>query len=124
MNFMQQGDTFLMGNPHGKKKHLWMILSDPLKRGGAFVIVNLTSPDRTPSDCVLKYGEHPWLKHDSDVNFGDSLEITAEAAQLIADGIHSRIIIPQVPLSISVVQRIVAAAQLSPAFPRRLKIYL
>jgi len=121
---MQQGDTFLMGNPGGRTKHLWMILSDPLKHGGAFVIVNLTSPDVAHSTCVLKFGEHPWLKYDSDVNFGDSLEITAKAANNITVGINSNTIIPQVPLSISVVQRIVAAAQLSPAFSRRLKIYL
>ncbi len=49
MSSMQAGDTFIMGDGG----HLWVVISDPAKHDGTFIIVNLktTVPIRTCQQC-------------------------------------------------------------------------
>lgn len=122
---MNLGDSFLMGNPGGQKKHLWIVISDSAKHGGHFVIVNLTSdPVRGEKSCVVKRGEHPWLTDpESYVAFGDALEITPQQSKLVQSGFGGHII-PQPSFKRDVVARIAEAAKNSKAFPIILKKYL
>jgi len=122
---MNLGDTFLMGNPGGRTKHLWIVISDPKKHHGNFVIVNLTSdPVRGEKACAVKKGEHPWLTtSDSYVVFGDAFEVTAEKSKLITNGIGG-CIIAQPPMKREVIARIVEAAKCSKAFAMKLLKYL
>jgi hypothetical protein len=63
--------------------HLWVVLSDPKKDQDNVLIVNLTTLDgRKEKACVLKRGDHPWVRHDTCVNYGDSKVTTL--AQLLA----------------------------------------
>ena len=67
---MDAGATFLLV---AVDIHLWKIISDPLIDPENVLIVNLTSltPDKDQS-YILRQGDHPWIKHDTCVNYQDS----------------------------------------------------
>lgn len=115
---MQKGDVFLMGNPGGRTKHPWIILSDLSKHGGSGVIVNLTTDkDRSGTDCSLDVGDHPWITEESWVCFGDAQCLSPAKWHKISQGITSRIIVPQSALAETHLKKIISAAKVSKAFP-------
>ena len=115
---MQRGDTFLMGNPHGRVKHLWIVISDSAKHGGTGVIVNLTTnKERSGDDCSLTAADHPWIDHQCWVCFGDALCLCPEKWKALKAGIPTKMIVPQATLAKNVVDRIVSEAKTSTSFP-------
>jgi hypothetical protein len=71
---MEAGDTFIRAD---FDKHLWVVLSDPNLDPEHVLIVNLTTLDeRKEKVCILKPGEHPWVQHDTCVNYADSVVTT------------------------------------------------
>jgi hypothetical protein len=71
---MEAGTTFLRSDAD---KHLWVVLSDPKADPENVLIVNLTSlDDRKEKVCILSRGDHPWIRHKTCVNFGDSVVTT------------------------------------------------
>ena len=72
---VQLGDTFLLG----QASHLWVVISDPKKHAGEFVLVNITTDAfRAGKDCELNVGDHQWIRHKSYVNFGDARKVTPQ----------------------------------------------
>jgi hypothetical protein len=68
---MEAGTTFLRSD---SDKHLWIIISDPKADAENILIVNLTSLDiRKENVCVLHVGDHPWVRHDTCVNYADAV---------------------------------------------------
>ena len=64
----------------GKYHHLWIVLSDPAIDPDRVVIVNLTTYTiDEESACILKKGEHPFVKHKTAVRYRDA-RITSPAA--------------------------------------------
>lgn len=86
---MERGDCFLMGNPKGKKKHLWTLLSDVRKHSGAGVIVNFsTDQNRSGGECPIVKNEHRWFTEPTSwVCFGDAQLITVDGWVQIQTGI-------------------------------------
>jgi hypothetical protein len=75
-NGVNAGDTFLRGD---HDKHLWVVISDPALDPENVVIVNLTSLDSEKEQaCVLRRGDHPWIRHDTCVNYHDAVIATLE----------------------------------------------
>jgi hypothetical protein len=71
---MEAGDIFIRVD---NDKHLWIVLSDPKLDPEKVLIVNLTTLDaRKEQVCVLKRGDHSWVKHDTCVNYQDSVVTT------------------------------------------------
>lgn len=71
---MVAGDTFIRKDADA---HLWIVLSDPSIDPEKVLIVNLTTLDaRKEQICVLNRGDHPWIKHETCVNFADSIITT------------------------------------------------
>ncbi len=68
------GDTFLLPKFIGGLDHLWVILLNPEQPSGETVMVNLTTKKFSHQDMttVLNIGEHPFIKHESIVNYGDA----------------------------------------------------
>lgn len=70
---MEAGYTFLNASARNLPTHLWVIVSDPEQDADNVLIVNLTSwksyHDQT---CILRPGDHPWIQHDSCVNYPDA----------------------------------------------------
>ena len=122
---MQLGDAFLMGNPRGRTKHLWVVISDPRKHCGDFIAVNFTTDQtRAERHCILAVGDHPWITETSYCSYGDALEIKqckvgAFQAMKTIGGL-----VPQPPLSAGVLRRVRQGALVSMAFPPNLLAYL
>ena len=81
---MEAGDTFIRGDAD---KHLWVILSDPKVDREKVLLVNLTTLDaRKEKACILQPGDHPWITHDTCVNYGDSVVTTLANLNAAKDG--------------------------------------
>jgi hypothetical protein len=95
------GDTFLRAD---SDKHLWLIISDPALDPENVVIVNLTTlDDQKESVCILKRGDHPWVRHDSCVNYRDAVVTSLEK---LAKARKGKAIIVKSPLKAAVLVRI------------------
>ena len=72
------GETFFLSGTHDTEPHLWIVLTDPEGNPGEVVVVNLTS-QRPGSDAtvVLQRGDHPFVRHDTVVYYGDARMDTA-----------------------------------------------
>jgi len=83
---MKPGDTFVWA-ARNTIDHLYIIVSDPAKDGGRFVAFNLTSSSGGRQWLTLKKGDHPYIRKDSDVNFGDAFRSNvAEIQKHVASG--------------------------------------
>jgi hypothetical protein len=98
---MEAGTTFLLS---AGDIHLWIIISDPELDPQNVLIVNLTTlAPRKDQSCVLKVGDHPWIRHDTCVNFGDSNVTTLEKLIAARD---ANALMTQSPVSPQLLQRI------------------
>ncbi len=74
---LTKGDTFLIRTgPNLDDYHLFVIVSDPnLTSDETVLCVNFTS---TPKDksCIIKQGEHPFVQHDTYIDYQTGRELT------------------------------------------------
>jgi hypothetical protein len=111
---VKRGDTFLWCPSGVGKPHLYIIISDPAKHAGKFVVVNLTSSQGGKFAYTLKPGQHPFIIKDSDVNFGDAISTTdVVVAQRIAQGEVKMFD----PMPTAIVDDVARIALTHPAFP-------
>jgi hypothetical protein len=76
---MDCGDTFLMPAPGGvATPHLWIVVTQPDPQTHLCVIVSVTtlrnSKDQT---IILRVGDHPFIRHDSAIFYGDAMIVDA-----------------------------------------------
>ena len=102
--------------------HLYVVISDPAKHDGKCVIVNVTT-QRAISDttCVLQPGEHPFLKHNSVINYEDAIKTSAAAIEM---SLKKGLVCSHSDMPSKVLERIIAGAKNGDSFPVRLKKYL
>jgi hypothetical protein len=87
---------------------LWILISDPTVDPDQVLIVNFTSvDDRKEKVCLLHPGDHPWIRHETCVNYADAVVTTVSKLLAAKDG---GAIILQELLSAAVLQRIREAA--------------
>ena len=68
---MEAGDCFRFCDRD--EPHLWIVLSDPQQNSAQVLLVNLTTATRTKDGtCILRVGDHPYVRHDSCVNYHDA----------------------------------------------------
>ena len=109
---MDAGTTFLLS---AGDIHLWIIISDPKLDPQNVLIVNLTSlTPRKEQSCVLKVGDHPWIRHDTCVNYGDSSVTTLD--KLVAARDANALVI-QSPVGPDILQRVRESAMNSTKMP-------
>ena len=112
MAFVQLGDTFILG-PSG---HLWIVISDPAKNAGEFIMVNLTTNVfRAGTDCELNPGDHPWITDKCYVAFGDARKVSVKQEATIVALIQAGTIRSQHQMDTLVLQKIVDAGKKSKA---------
>ena len=71
MNVIAAGRTFLLPPGPDVPLHLWLVLTDPdPKTSEVAAVMVVTAKDYTDPTVILKAGEHPFIKHDSSVQFG------------------------------------------------------
>ena len=118
---MQLGDTFILG----QGGHLWIVISDPGKHAGKFIIVNLTTDVfRAGKDCELNPGDHQWITAKSYVNFGDAREVSPKEEAKIVAYMAAGTIKKHFPMNSVILQKIVAAGKQSKALPTGFLAYL
>src|SRR5712671_3962923 len=71
MEFFKAGRAVLLSGPPVAAPHLWLILTDPDPESDQVVAVMVVSKraytDRT---VTLSLGEHPFIQHDSSLDYG------------------------------------------------------
>jgi hypothetical protein len=77
---MDCGDTFLMPAPGGvATPHLWIVVTQPDTQTHLCAIVSVTtlrnSKDQT---VILRPGDHPFIRHDSTIFYGDAMIVDAQ----------------------------------------------
>jgi hypothetical protein len=77
---MDCGDTFLMPAPGGAAiPHLWIVVTQPDPQSHLCAIVSVTtlrnSKDQT---VILRVGDHPFIRHDSTIFYGDAMLVDAQ----------------------------------------------
>jgi hypothetical protein len=118
---MQLGDTFILG----QGGHLWIVISDPAKHAGKFVIVNLTTDVfRAGKDCELNPGDHQWITAKCYVNFGDAREVSPKEEAKIVTHMGTGAITKHYPMKLAILQKIISAGRQSKALARGLLLYL
>jgi hypothetical protein len=108
------GESFVNLSPQSPP-HLWIVIS---KEGpGGFVVANLTS--RVPGcdeTCVVKVGEHPWVRHDSVIAYARAQLLSRQAIDVLKKlGCYA----PKEPVSAQLLLRIQRGALESPYMKQR-----
>ncbi len=76
MDFFCAGRAFLLAGGLVGAPHLWFVLTDPDPVSHQVVIVMLVSAKaHTDKTVVLRAGDHPWVRHESNVDFGSARPI-------------------------------------------------
>lgn len=108
---MALGDTFLWDPLGGTNEHLYIAITNP-NAAGEFVAINLTTSSGGRYSITLHRGDHPYIRHDSDANFGDALVV--DTTKLQAE-FASRRATPREPMDLAHVEKIGRAAKDHPA---------
>jgi hypothetical protein len=103
-----------------ERKHLFVLLTDPIDvsvltgAGKHVLLVNIASvPNGLPFDstCILKPGEHPFIKHESYVYYAKA---RIEPAEALLRGVKSGQLVPHHIMDEAIVERICSGLQKSP----------
>jgi hypothetical protein len=122
---MKLGDAFTMAvPPRFRISHLFFVISDPLRHGAEFVVVNITTDHiRAGEECFLSVGDHPWITKKSFLSFRDAILIDAKKEETI-QGLVGTLVTMHSPLTGTVLKRIVDSAKASRSIPQTLKEFL
>lgn len=76
---MDCGDTFLMPAPGGAATpHLWIVVTQPDPQTHECAIVSVTTLRNSKDQTVLlRVGDHPFIRHDSTIFYGDAMIVDA-----------------------------------------------
>jgi hypothetical protein len=76
---MDSGDTFLMPAPGGVvTPHLWIVVTQPDPQTHLCAIVSVTTLRNSKDQTVLLHpGDHPFIRHDSTIFYGDAMIVDA-----------------------------------------------
>jgi hypothetical protein len=80
---MDCGDTFLMPAPGGlATPHLWIVVTQPDPATHLCVIVSVTTLRNSKDQTVILHpGDHPFIRHDSTIFYGDAMIVDAERVE-------------------------------------------
>jgi hypothetical protein len=114
------GFTFLSRNPQYVTEHLYIIISPVIDEKVLFV--NVTTRKEFKDDtCILKKGDHDFIRHESVINYADATE---SDVSLIREAIANKIFKPHTPVRNDVLDKIQKGAYVSPAFPPKYLKYI
>jgi len=84
-NGLNIGDTFLLSTPPNDM-HLFFVIS-PTQNGNCLCVNVTTQRNNSDTSCVLQNGDHPFITHDSAVDYKRAREVNPAAIQnLINNG--------------------------------------
>jgi hypothetical protein len=115
---VQLGDTYLWDPEGGDNNHLWIVLTKPDPESGKCVIINLTSSTGGQYALTLKIGDHPYIRKNSDVNFGDAMISSVEQ---IEKAVRLGCAYRREPMGLELLQKIAETAKTHNAPARGIK---
>ena len=117
MSSFGPGDAFLGGGQVHGRHHLWIIINEPVAHGEVALFVNATSlAEGMEETCVLRPGDHAFIKHDSCIHFAAAKSATIKQLETLeARGLIHR----RPPVSPTLLAKIRAGAQISPNLPKK-----
>lgn len=76
---MECGDTFLSPAPGGAvTPHLWIVVTPPDPQAHRCAIVSVTTlRNNKDQTVILRPGDHPFIRHDSTIFYGDAMVVDA-----------------------------------------------
>ena len=114
-----QGDTFFGGAEVHGEDHLWIVINDPHAHNGIALIVNVsTLRSDAETTCIVKAGEHVFIKHDSYVRY---MSARSPKAADIIKAIKAGKIKSHQAASQSLLNKLRAGAQASTMLPMEMK---
>jgi hypothetical protein len=118
-NGLNAGDTFLLSTPPNDK-HLFVAIAPT--QSGKYLCVNVTSKrNNSDTSCVLQQGDHPFIRHDSVINYKKAREVDPSVIQ---NQINRGNCIQHQPVSPSLLNRIQQGGINSTRLKNKYKNYL
>jgi hypothetical protein len=115
------GSAFIWSGTDLPPKHLWIVLTNPDPQTGKVVVVMVvTKRQHTDPTTVLVKGDHPFITHDSSVDYG--LAKTVTVARLEADA-HAATCQPLADVGPAILKQVQAGLQVSPRTVHHIKSY-
>lgn len=119
---MKQGDTFLGGGEVHGQDHLWLVINDPLARAGEALIVNVsTLRPNAETTCLLRAGEHSFIRHVSYVRYASARRVNAAALDKLVKAGRLK---PHQAATPALLQKVRAGAKASAFLARELQALL
>lgn len=117
------GDTFLMPKSGRAVEHLWVILTEIDQATRTAICVNVTTKQsHSETTVVLKAGDHPFIKHDSVINFSDAREMPIDPVeQALSRRTVQFVCQPHDPCSAALLERIRKGLIASKQTPKGIK---
>jgi hypothetical protein len=84
--------------------HLWVVISDPVVDAERVLIVNFTTrrKDSDPA-CILQAGEHPFVHHETCVNYAGAKVVSRAQIQIL---LQRGLLSSHTSLSVNLLKRI------------------
>lgn len=114
------GFTFLSRHPSYSTEHLFIIISEIIDK--KVLCINVTTQKNcSDNTCILRKGDHPFIRHDSTINYKDAFD---PEVKLLEKAIAENTIKPHDAISKALLKRIQKGALTSPSFPIKYLDYL
>ena len=123
---LQAGDALLMPDADNEEaRHLWIIISDPLRHPQQVLIVNVTTWEKLKEDtCILEPAECescPFIKHTSCIDYRRA---TIEPSSRIENWLETGTVSRQATISRDLLEKIRKGAQESRFLPNKCELFL
>ena len=114
------GFAFLSRRLEYETKHLYIVISI-IEDNTKALFVNVTTKKGKDTSCILKPGDHEFVKYDSEINYGDA---TISEIDNLREAINTGVFTLQKPVSNDLLKRILEGAVNSDALPQKFLKYI
>ena len=117
------GDTFLLpGTRPDEGRHLFVVISDPVRSPDDVVLVPLTTFEHyKDQSCILNVGDHPFVKHPTCIGYSDA---QCSPVKKLGQLLESRDIRRRKPMCEDVLARILEGAAKTRMLPSKCDMIL
>jgi hypothetical protein len=97
------GRAFLLSGGQVSAPHLWFVLTDADASGKVITVMLRSAKPYTDKTVVLNVGDHPWIRHESNIDYGTARPVPK--TKLIDANNGSRLVI-QADMSKELLQKV------------------
>lgn len=115
------GITFLSPTPPYSTEHMFIVIAVDNNINEALFVNVTTKKPSSDTSCLLKVGDHPFIKHESVINYADTQKTSIDNLE---KAFTAGILKTQQSVSQPLLERILRGAKKSDALPEKYKKYL